>query len=385
MEHLAGAFDGLTCEASAIGGHARMIDAGVMRLSSNRTGRRADNSGMDVSVIIPTRGRAGKLAACLRGLDGQSLDRDRFEVLVGIDGDDEGASNAAAQARGGLRLGVQAFSPRGQAAVRNALLKHARGRLLVFLNDDMRPAPGLLAAHLEAHARASRPAIVAGDSPWVVHQPDRLFDRLIRETSMVFFHPSMREAWSRGERDRDWGFRHAWLLNLSIHAAAVREVGGLTVFPSTYGYEDDELAFRIAARFGSPVLFEPLAVAEHDHRMEPGEYLLREENLGFAAWGFARTTPDCARAMFGRDLTSEEEIEYSRSYVEKEEKGAGRLEAAFQGLAGLPAGSVNGPYERSIIELIYGQHLLLKRWRWRRGHLRAARQAASTPEPVVAA
>ena len=33
--------------------------------------------------------------------------------------------------------------------------------------------------------------MVLGSAPWKVHEPDSLFDRLIRETSMVFFYDQM--------------------------------------------------------------------------------------------------------------------------------------------------------------------------------------------------
>jgi GT2 family glycosyltransferase len=331
---------------------------------------------MDVSVIIPTHGRAEKAARCVRALATQTLAPDRYEVLVGLDGPDAVSVNAVraawpADRREGLRIAE--FTKRGQAGIRNQLIRVAHGRILVFLNDDMIPERG----HLEAHWRAQgerealkESALVVGDSPWVVHKPDRLFDRLVRETSMVFFYNVMNSAEGRADRGRDWGFRHAWLLNLSAPAALVREAGGLTVFPSTYGYEDDELAWRMGRKFGAVVLYRPEAVARHDHRMGPRDYLEREYKLGFAAWGFAKTSPECAAAMFRRDVTAPEEVEYSRQFVERERGAAERLERSFVGLADVPATAVGD--DLAMINLVYEQHLLLKRWHWRRGLVDAA-------------
>lgn len=327
---------------------------------------------MDVTVLIPTHGRPAKLAACITALARQTLARERYEVLVGVDGPDDGAAAAARQAWGaGAGLTVVQCEKMGQAAVRNRLLAAARGRTLVFLNDDMVPEPGLLASHLghqRAQEDAGRPAMIVGDSPWRVHEPDQLFDRLVRETSMIFFYDKMRD----GPPDRDWGFRHAWMLNLSAPAAAVREAGGISVFPSTYGYEDDELAYRLGQRLGMPVLFRPDAVAVHDHRMDPADYLKRERALGFAAWGFAGRAPQCAAAMFGRDVRSREEIEYSRMFVARERATAERLAASFESLAHIPAAAVSGEHVGTIVRMLYEQHLLLKRWWWRTGLLEAA-------------
>jgi GT2 family glycosyltransferase len=338
---------------------------------------------MLISVLIPSHARAAKLAGCLGALARQSLPAAEYEVLVGLDGPDAAAEAAAREAWVGAggepeALTVMACAKAGQAAVRNQLLPGARGRFLVFLNDDMVPHPGLLAAHARHQQVQPRPALIIGDAPWRRYEPDRLFDRLLRETSMVFFYNLMRADPDPG---RDWGFRHAWMLNLSAPTDVVRAVGGLTVFPSTYGFEDDDLAFRLARRFGCPVLYRPDAVALHDHRMDPADYLARERRLGFAAHGFARVAPECARAMFGRDVSSDEELEYSRAFLEREAAAAARLEASFAGLAHLPADSIPAspaPHADRLINLIYEQHLLLKRFHWRTGLVRAA----TTPTPA---
>lgn len=332
---------------------------------------------MDVSVIIPTHGRPRKVAACISALARQTLDHDRYEVLVGVDGGSDEAERLVreAWAQAGGRVGgvkIIQCEKSGQAAVRNRLFPLAAGRTYVFLNDDMIPAAECLAAHLAAQREQEargKPALVVGDSPWRPHEPDRLFDRLVRETSMVFFYDKMRGC---TDRDRDWGFRHAWMLNLSAPAAAVREVGGLTVFPSTYGYEDDDLAFRLGKRFGMPVLYRPEAVAVHDHQMEPREYLERERKLGFAAWGFAGAAPECAAAMFGRDIRSKEEVDYSRQFLARERATVERMQASFEGLAGTTSMAVGGMEPGKVLNLIYEQHLMVKRWWWRKGLLEAA-------------
>lgn len=355
---------------------------------------------MDASVIIPTFGRPEQVAACLVGLVEQTLDPDRYEVLVGIDGAEERPDQARATARAlhtlwpterSDRLTVIPCPKVGQASVRNTLLARARGETLVFLNDDMLPTPTLLAEHVDAQRAAvarGATALVVGAAPWVVHEPDSLFDRLIRETSMVFFYDQMNAALEAGEADplHNWGFRHAWLLNLSAPARLVRDVGGFTVFPSTYGYEDDELAFRCREYAGTPVHYQPRAVAHHDHALSPDGYLAREYTLGRAAWGFARTTPACALAMFGRDVTDRDELTYSRAFVERERSAADRSRATLRELAETPADAVphrRSPAASAVLDALYQQHLPLKRWEWRRGLLDASAQHA-TPEACVA-
>jgi GT2 family glycosyltransferase len=226
---------------------------------------------MEISVVIPTYRRPAKIAACLRKLAVQTLAPTEYEVLVGLDGEDREAEVAARRAWaevGGKEAGLRVVvgTKVGLAAVRNRLLEVARGRVMVSMNDDVLADRGFLEAHAAEHRRASREGravIVSGASPWILHDSDRAFDRLVRETSMVFFYDAMDTAQGLADRDRDWGFRHAWGLNFSAPMDAVRELGGFAVFPAKYGYEDNEMAFRLRM----PVLYRPEARAWHDHRM----------------------------------------------------------------------------------------------------------------------
>ena len=344
---------------------------------------------MLLSILIPTHGRPAKLAACISALGRQTIDADSFEVLVGVDGPGEGEAEAAARASAGrIRVGVQEFPKAGQASVRNRLLEHARGQTLLFLNDDMLPEPQCAQRHLEAQqacVEEDKPALIIGSCPWVIHPPDRLFDQLIRETSMVFFFDQMDTAVNAAAREpgHDWGFRHAWLLNLSAPAAMVRGVGGFTVFPSTYGYEDDDLAFRLWERYGTRVLYRPAAAAQHDHRYEPVGYLQREYMLGYAAWGFARTSPRTAGAMFGRDIASAEEVARSREFIARERVAVESLRSEFLALGDVPATQVADPDTTTFLRALYQRHLPLKRWTWRREPTPRAAMRFQNPRPAA--
>lgn len=330
---------------------------------------------MDVSVIIPTRGRPEKAAACVTALAGQTLEQERYEVLIGLDGADPETGRSVAEAwspaAGVLRV---ITCPRdGYNAARNRLLPLCQGQTLISLNDDVRPGPAFLATHVREQQRAAvseRPAIIVGRSPWVRSEPDRLFDRLIRETSMVFFYDQMTDA----DPDRDWGFRHAWGLNISMPTAAAIGVGGWTAFPMEYGYDDIEIAWRLQDRLGLPVLYRPQAVAPHDHRLEPRAYLEREFRLGRSAWLFARRNPGFARDVFGRDITSHDELAYSHAFVKRERAAAAQVLESFGRLADIPSDVVDGPHARTLLTMVYQQHLLLKRWMWRAGLVAAAQR-----------
>ena len=333
---------------------------------------------MDLSVILPTRDRAPKLETCLRRLAAQTLPLGRFEVLVGLDGPDEASARIVDRVarETGLRALAVPGAQEGIGAVKNRVIALVRAPVIVSINDDIRPEPGFLDAHLRAQRACearNTEAMVLGDSPWVVHQPDRLFDRLIRESSMVFFYDQM-----TGAHDpwKDWGFRHAWNLNLSMPTDAVRAVGGYAVMSGPW-FEDLELAWRLATRRSMPVLFRPDARAPHDHRYEPDDYLERELRHGFVAHRFAQGgAAACARALFGRDVCAQDELAYSREFLRRERAHAARLAESFRALASMPSDAVAGPHADALIRALYEQHLPLKRWLWRRGLVAAAEGVA---------
>lgn len=333
-----------------------------------------------MSVIIPTYQRTAKLSAALACLARQDVVGERFEVLVGVDGPDEAthaAAPAAWRAAGGdpSRLRVVACARAGLNATRNALLPLATGRIMLSLNDDVLPAAGLVRAHLEAQAAgdaraADRVTIVAGHSPFVQFEQPTLFDDLCAHTSMLFFYDRMigpTADSAASDPDHDWGFRHCYGLNMSMPLSAVRESGGFIAFDKLYGYDDIELAWRLKRRFGARLVFRPAARADHDHRYTPGEVLAREYKLGVSAWHFASREPEFCREVFGRDIRSADELAYSRAFVVRERATAQRLERAFLTLDQISAPSISGQHEMELRELVYQQHLLLKRWHWRRG------------------
>ena len=342
---------------------------------------------MDVSVIIPTRGRPRKAAECVRALAKQTFPADRFEVLVGLDGPDPQTEQAVRDAwpNGSRRPRLDVITcpgPAGPNPVRNRLMKSCRGRTLIALNDDVRPDTDLVAVHHGQQQRAAasgRPAVIVGRCPWVRPDHDRLFDRLIRETSMVFFYDRMNTA----DPNHDWGFRHAWSLNLSMPAGTVTDVGGWADVRDEYGHDDIELAWRLKTHRDLPVLYRPSAVAVHDHRISPREYLRREYRLGRSAWLYTRRNPAFARDLFGRDISSADEVAYCRAFVDHERGSTRRLLASFERLAGLDADVVDGPHTAALLGLVYEQHLPLKRWMWRKGLLAAAdgRPPAETDWP----
>jgi hypothetical protein len=277
-------------------------------------------------------------------------------VLIGVDGPDEGEAALADELLAGVAHTVLAGDGRGPAATRNTLIDRAKGETLLFLNDDVVPMWDLVTRHLEAQAEASSDsgwehgAIIVGSAPWRVQPPDRVIDRLVRETSLIFFYDQMTGDRAR-DPDHDWGFRHAWTLNLSVPADAAREVGGFHDSMQSPVYEDVEFAHRLVQRFGVPVLYRAGAMAEHVHRYEPPALLRREILLGHQGYRLAQVAPECALAVFRYDHLDDAEIGRARAYVSTGTDEAERNIRAWLSVAGRPAAGLDG---EGVVDAVFG-------------------------------
>ncbi len=243
------------------------------------------------TVIIPTHGRADKLARCLDALAAQSLpDGQTIEVVVAIDGDESSTYTRIHHPENVRLLSL----PRcGIAAARNAAIEAARGDILLFTNDDCYPAADWAAVHLAAQSRRSGGGMVVGRTNWMAWDDPTVFDGLVRDTSMIFFYDQM-------QTDQTYGFRHFWTCNASVPAAPARQAGGFDERIRPYGFEDLEFAFRLERAGFRGVAYRPDAVNVHDHRLEWGDYCNREACLGRMAACLAEMNPDCFAELYGQ-------------------------------------------------------------------------------------
>lgn len=338
---------------------------------------------MDISIIIPTRNRTAQLGVCLDALAARrrAAPHDQgadFEVIIALDGEDPATAAHIAHRRDPFPITVVACDRLGVSHVKNRALERCRGRIALFLNDDVIPSPGLVEAHAAAHSRGSpdwpRGISIVGHSPWVVRHTDPVLHRLLRDTSMVFFYDRMIGADGRALRppDHDWGFRHAWTLNYSAPTDALRAIGGYRPAIANCCFEDIELAWRLRRECGIPVLFRPQAHAPHDHPYTPAGYLDRERRLGYSAWGFAHAAPDCAAAVFGRDLTAAPSLHSLRAFAEACSRDEAALRSGFFESASMPQSSLPPGHAGELLRAIAAAHLPLKRLEFARGVLEAS-------------
>lgn len=209
---------------------------------------------MKISLIIPTRGKAGLLRRTLASLEKQTLSPGEFEVVVIDDGSRDETPAFLAGYAGPCRLvTVRHEESRGRAAARNAGLRAAGGDLVVFLDDDMEVVPEFLAAHRALH-EAGAGRVGVGN---VLNAPE------ITDSPIARYMSSRGAQKIQGRGPLPW--KYFSTNNSSVPMVHLREAGFFDEEFVTYGFEDLELGYRLFRSAGLNFLFVEEARSLHIH------------------------------------------------------------------------------------------------------------------------
>jgi len=107
---------------------------------------------IEASIVVPNSDRRDALAACLRALHVQRMDR--FEVILVDNGSRDGSVEQAREILPDIRVVVR-DQPLGFAAAANLGIDEARGEFVAVLNNDAEPDPGWLESALLTLERES--------------------------------------------------------------------------------------------------------------------------------------------------------------------------------------------------------------------------------------
>ncbi|NUN94324.1 MAG: glycosyltransferase [Verrucomicrobiae bacterium] len=226
----------------------------------------------DVSVIVPTFRRHAALRALLadlsiqRDVAGEAIVMDQNEPPLGPEIFDPWTDRL-----GRLDLRVHR-RPRGVVAARNAAAEIARGRILVFLDDDVRiESPRFLAGYVAAFARDPVDAVCGQERvPPRFDEGNAVAPSLATPFEQVMFFP--RNSRWRGE------VCALSTCNCAIRAESWRRVRGLDPGFTGNSYGDDaDLVLRLIGK-GGRILFEPALSVNHFKSPEGGLRLADRAN-----------------------------------------------------------------------------------------------------------
>ncbi len=244
----------------------------------------------EVSVVVPTCGRPGPLRRLLTALARQA-DAPRVEVVIVADGVDEGRLGVDAGLPLPFALRVLSQPPLGPAAARNRGAQAARAPLLLFIDDDVEPSPGVLRAHVRYHETRAR-AVGAGDLA-----PHPLDPGFIGQAIAGWWERMCDDLYDPRHR---FTFRDFLTGHCSLSLALFREVGGFD--EALRCHEDFEFGYRAIQAGVSFGFVQGARAVHHDATRLPG-ILARKLEEGRADIQLTGRHPALLRALpLGRPL-----------------------------------------------------------------------------------
>jgi GT2 family glycosyltransferase len=238
-----------------------------------------------LSIVVPTRNRSASVRRLLGRLADDHDASAVVEVIVVDDGSTDGTSTSLPEDPWPFRLRVIQQDNSGAAVARNAGARAAFGDLLLFLDDDVEPEAGLIAAHLRAHA-AGGGVVALGDLP------PRVSHSTLLGVMLRTWWGEMQAAMRRP------GHRYSYRDLLSGHFSMRR-----ADFERLRGFderlrcrEDYELGHRVVLA-GMRLQFVPDAVAWHHDSTDVQKAIARKVDEGMADVRLVRRHPPLAPSL----------------------------------------------------------------------------------------
>lgn len=203
------------------------------------------------TVVIPTHNRSDALAETLRGVARQQFERG-WEVVVvnNLSTDDTDEVVARQRFPVPLRLVHESEHP-GPAAARNAGAAVARGKYLLFMDNDILVEPDFLSRHFEA--------LESNPGCWIVGQVLNLPEQ--EATPFGRFRKALHPFVPPSEGRRPFDLLTGQ--TFSAPRADFERLGGFDRSFFVASGEDRELAMR-AMRSGITILFDPAIIVLHN-------------------------------------------------------------------------------------------------------------------------
>jgi len=246
-----------------------------------------------VSVVIPTRDRFDLVLDALKGLAQQTLDQERYEVIVVDNGSADNTYERLIERQHSFPFSLKVVrspvSDKGPAPARNFGVQSARGDVIAFTDSDCRPANEWLEKGLEAFSDSAID-LVTGIVDFKPEQLDELGFFSRKTVVSSFEHPTYPTA--------NAFYRKSTFLKHSGFDVSLS-------FPNILGQAveaaDTDLAWRIKEA-GSKNLFVSEAIVFHEVQVvTPREWMMEPLRL-FLVPALVKTHPGMRAALLKYNL-----------------------------------------------------------------------------------
>jgi peptidoglycan/xylan/chitin deacetylase (PgdA/CDA1 family)/glycosyltransferase involved in cell wall biosynthesis len=225
----------------------------------------------ELSIIIPTYNRVGRLRDCLQALAEQTQPFSDFEVIVVVDGATDDTMEMLATMQTPYALTTIFQENQGQQVARNQGAAQANGRYFLFIDDDIMAAPQLAAEHLSLHRQQER-VVGIGQITMDIGAADWYTRRFAEGWHQHY------EQLNQGLRQPAWPDGYGG--NLSVPRTLFMEVDGFA--PDIWRSHDIEFAYRLEQQ-GAAFVYLPQAIGRQVEHKRARE-LFNDNARSGAAW-----------------------------------------------------------------------------------------------------
>ena len=255
VAHLAEALVTVSPERERAAAEHGRHDAELLRLEGRRL---PEGTQPQVTVLLATHQRLDVFLECVEAYSRQLLPPGTFEIVAVDDGSTDGTPEVGRVLELGVPFTFLHKEADGASRARIFAMPHARGRLVLFVNDDTIPFADNVRTHLEAHrALEGQKAMVLGTFEQPEAHLENALMRLLERTHYVFNYAN----WTPGEELDAGAF---YTCHLSVPREAVEQAGGFDPDFSHYGCEDTDLGVRLED-LGWTIHYRPECRAVHRH------------------------------------------------------------------------------------------------------------------------
>jgi GT2 family glycosyltransferase len=245
------------------------------------------------SLVIPTYNRAGILKRVLSHL--LLLEEiQACEIIVINDGSTDDTSQVLNhyQKLSPAMVRTITIENGGPARARNHGVKTAKNDLILFIDDDVFPRPGMLLSHFQLL-----------ELGFTGSQGILLWHEEVKITPLIRYIDSRGSqfAFDQVKDPLDLNFAHVYTGNFAVRRNAILDVGGFDerIFDkqlSVAAFEDTILGYRLS-RNGAKLALNRDAIADHLHDMTEDAFFHREFKVGYAIGRVCELYPEVAQKL----------------------------------------------------------------------------------------
>jgi glycosyltransferase involved in cell wall biosynthesis len=211
-----------------------------------------------------------------------------MEVVIILDGCTDGSSEMVHNFDAPYPIRVFEQEKRGLTISRNRGADEARGRILVYLDDDIEAAPTLVEGYIEAHAD-QKEKMVVGFSPPVIPDPPGWLGIIHR----LWWHDAFHNLGKPGWR---FVYQDTMGCNFSVTKSLYQRLGGQNDKISSFSREDWEFGLRLL-KSGAPIEYAPQAWGHHHVSYSVDRDFSRNFQEGRAEARMAQIYPDIWKTL----------------------------------------------------------------------------------------